>query len=172
MHSCPECGQACYCGGDVDDIDTGDTESSDNCTCCAEGDFEQPGRRFLEWGTPANTDKNGPFYADMTVGEFRIVLAGLPYDAEIVPVIWLRNGEGWETIDLEFLYLCTDDDRTRKEIDQGEMRVIVMGLGKESKDFVEIWMGGYDLRTCKRIATVEPKLPLGRSGEDWGTPKK
>lgn len=21
MHTCPECGQACYCGGDIDDID-------------------------------------------------------------------------------------------------------------------------------------------------------
>jgi len=21
MHSCPECGQACYCNGDIDDID-------------------------------------------------------------------------------------------------------------------------------------------------------
>ena len=21
MHSCPECGQACYCSGDVDDIE-------------------------------------------------------------------------------------------------------------------------------------------------------
>ena len=37
MHSCPECGQACYCGGDIDDIDAGDEEAEDNCTCCAEG---------------------------------------------------------------------------------------------------------------------------------------
>ena len=38
MHSCPDCGSACYCGGDVDDIDTGDEEAEDNCTHCAEGD--------------------------------------------------------------------------------------------------------------------------------------
>jgi hypothetical protein len=38
MHTCPECGSACYCGADIDDIDTGDTEAEDNCTCCAEGD--------------------------------------------------------------------------------------------------------------------------------------
>jgi hypothetical protein len=40
MHSCPGCGQACYCNGDIDDIDTGDVEAEDNCTHCAEGDGE------------------------------------------------------------------------------------------------------------------------------------
>ena len=30
MHSCPECGQACYCGGDIDDCPV-DTEAEDNC---------------------------------------------------------------------------------------------------------------------------------------------
>ncbi len=40
MHSCPECGQACYCNGDVDDIDVGDEEAEDNCTHCAEGEVE------------------------------------------------------------------------------------------------------------------------------------
>ena len=24
MHSCPDCGQACYCEGDIDDLDFGD----------------------------------------------------------------------------------------------------------------------------------------------------
>lgn len=38
MHSCPDCDQACYCGGDIDDIDTGDEEAMENCTHCAEGD--------------------------------------------------------------------------------------------------------------------------------------
>ena len=32
MHDCPECGCACYCGGDIDDIDTGDEEAQYNCT--------------------------------------------------------------------------------------------------------------------------------------------
>jgi hypothetical protein len=41
MHSCPECGSACHCGGDIDDIDTGDTEAEDNCICCAEGDSDE-----------------------------------------------------------------------------------------------------------------------------------
>ena len=41
MHSCPECGSACYCGGDIDDIDTGDEEAEDGCTCCAEGDGKE-----------------------------------------------------------------------------------------------------------------------------------
>lgn len=40
MHTCPECGQACYCGGDVDDIDTGDEEAEEGCTCCLGADFE------------------------------------------------------------------------------------------------------------------------------------
>jgi hypothetical protein len=40
MHSCPECGQACYCSGDIDDIDAGDEEATDACTHCAEGDSD------------------------------------------------------------------------------------------------------------------------------------
>ena len=24
MHSCPDCGQACHCNGDIDDLDFGD----------------------------------------------------------------------------------------------------------------------------------------------------
>jgi len=28
MHTCPDCGQACYCGGDIDDHETGE---DDNC---------------------------------------------------------------------------------------------------------------------------------------------
>lgn len=31
-HSCPECGITCYCCGDIDDIDFG--ESEPGCTCC------------------------------------------------------------------------------------------------------------------------------------------
>lgn len=31
-HECPECGSACYCCGDIDDIDFGVTFSG--CTCC------------------------------------------------------------------------------------------------------------------------------------------
>lgn len=44
MHTCPECGSACYCNGDLDDIDVGDEEAEDNCTCCAEedaGDYDE-----------------------------------------------------------------------------------------------------------------------------------
>jgi hypothetical protein len=35
MHTCPDCGQACYCHGDIDDSEV-ETEaySSANCTCC------------------------------------------------------------------------------------------------------------------------------------------
>ncbi len=38
MHSCPICDQACYCGGDIDDIDAGDEEALDNCMHCDEED--------------------------------------------------------------------------------------------------------------------------------------
>ncbi len=51
MHSCPICNQACYCGGDIDDIDTGDTEAEDNCTCCAEGDGEDDGEYYDDEAT-------------------------------------------------------------------------------------------------------------------------
>ena len=34
-HSCPDCGQICYCGGDIDDIDFGDdTDEAELCTHC------------------------------------------------------------------------------------------------------------------------------------------
>ena len=48
MHSCPECGQACYCGGDIDDIDTGDEEAADNCTHPAECGDEHEDYEDLE----------------------------------------------------------------------------------------------------------------------------
>ena len=32
MHECPNCGQACYCSGDIEDHDTGD-EYIDGCEC-------------------------------------------------------------------------------------------------------------------------------------------
>lgn len=37
MHSCPECGQACYCHGDIDDCVV-ETEEHvfENCICCSE----------------------------------------------------------------------------------------------------------------------------------------
>jgi hypothetical protein len=33
-HSCPDCGQACYCGGDLDDCLFDDTVAADLCTHC------------------------------------------------------------------------------------------------------------------------------------------
>ena len=38
MHSCPDCGQACYCHGDIDDCEVETEEySSEHCVCdCAE----------------------------------------------------------------------------------------------------------------------------------------
>jgi len=31
MHTCPECGQACFCNGDIDDIDWGDVVWCEHC---------------------------------------------------------------------------------------------------------------------------------------------
>ena len=38
MHSCPDCGQACYCHGDIDDCEVETEEyASEHCVCdCAE----------------------------------------------------------------------------------------------------------------------------------------
>jgi hypothetical protein len=33
MHTCIDCGQACYCGGDIDDCEI--ESGADQCTCCA-----------------------------------------------------------------------------------------------------------------------------------------
>ena len=33
-HSCPECGQICYCGGDIDDCVFDGTSDQDRCTHC------------------------------------------------------------------------------------------------------------------------------------------
>ena len=38
MHYCAECGQACYCHGDIDDCVVETEEYSyEHCTCCPEG---------------------------------------------------------------------------------------------------------------------------------------
>jgi hypothetical protein len=37
-HSCPNCGQACYCGGDIDDIVFEESEFTAGCTCCPDED--------------------------------------------------------------------------------------------------------------------------------------
>ena len=43
-HTCPDCGSACYCGGDIDDIFF---EDNDRCNHCLgklddDGDFDEP----------------------------------------------------------------------------------------------------------------------------------
>lgn len=42
MHTCPDCGCACYCSGDIEDHHTGD-EFEDDCTheCEANGDEDE-----------------------------------------------------------------------------------------------------------------------------------
>jgi hypothetical protein len=36
-HECPECGQVCYCGGDIDDVLLDDEDAAEQCV-----HFEQP----------------------------------------------------------------------------------------------------------------------------------
>lgn len=33
-HSCPECGQVCYCGGDIDDCLFDNTQEQNRCGHC------------------------------------------------------------------------------------------------------------------------------------------
>lgn len=39
MHSCPVCDQACYCSGDIDDVDVGDQDALENCVHCPDDDW-------------------------------------------------------------------------------------------------------------------------------------
>lgn len=39
-HSCPECGQTCYCGGDIDDCEFEGTEEEANCMHCVDDGHE------------------------------------------------------------------------------------------------------------------------------------
>jgi hypothetical protein len=49
-HSCPNCGQACYCGGDIDDaFDVDDSE--DYCTHCDEDFDPETDDSFVEQDT-------------------------------------------------------------------------------------------------------------------------
>lgn len=41
MHDCPDCGRACTCGGDIDDIDTGN-EHVEDCECDCLEEWEDP----------------------------------------------------------------------------------------------------------------------------------
>lgn len=40
MHSCPDCGQACYCSGDIDDVELEGGEEGCVCECDKEGGDE------------------------------------------------------------------------------------------------------------------------------------
>lgn len=60
MHTCPECDQACYCGGDIGDVDVGDRP---NCTCCPldeedddDAEFDQR-NRLVKRLAPAEEDR-------------------------------------------------------------------------------------------------------------------
>ena len=42
MHTCPDCGQACYCRGDIDDCDLGESAAQEACECCSANDPDDP----------------------------------------------------------------------------------------------------------------------------------
>lgn len=40
-HECPDCGLACYCGGDIDDILLDDDDAVNGCTHCLHEDVRE-----------------------------------------------------------------------------------------------------------------------------------
>jgi hypothetical protein len=40
-HTCPDCGSACYCSGDIDDIFMEGTEEEIGCVHCLHGDTRE-----------------------------------------------------------------------------------------------------------------------------------
>jgi hypothetical protein len=40
-HECPDCGQMCYCGGDIDDCCFNQEENVIHCSHCPEDDDEE-----------------------------------------------------------------------------------------------------------------------------------
>jgi hypothetical protein len=40
MHECPNCGQACDCGGDIDDLQLDDTVEQEECMHCLIDDLD------------------------------------------------------------------------------------------------------------------------------------
>jgi hypothetical protein len=59
-HECPDCGQTCYCGGDIDDCEFDDPLTVDACTHCPESERgiseEDWGRDDPDW--PADNYEN------------------------------------------------------------------------------------------------------------------
>lgn len=57
-HSCPNCGMACHCGGDIDDIDFGaDTPEAIACRHCDCPDCHKP-KEMCDCDPPEYTDEN------------------------------------------------------------------------------------------------------------------
>lgn len=46
-HTCPNCGEVCYCGGDIDDCEFDGTDEQFNCTHCPDGLDEEGDNDFL-----------------------------------------------------------------------------------------------------------------------------
>jgi hypothetical protein len=49
-HECPDCGQTCYCNGDIDDCDFGDVKAQIHCKHCqVDQDDEDNDEGLLEY---------------------------------------------------------------------------------------------------------------------------
>lgn len=57
-HSCPTCGQACYCQGDIDDILLDTDEAVNACDHCDE-DGEDGEYQWTEWDERASDEEGG-----------------------------------------------------------------------------------------------------------------
>ncbi len=58
-HHCPDCGQACYCGGDIDDIFDCDPAAEQACSHCSEAGLndDDPYEDYLpDYGTDEDAD--------------------------------------------------------------------------------------------------------------------
>lgn len=104
MHECPECGQACYCNGDIDDIQC-DWEAA-NCTHCPAGglddddEFEDPEACSecgygLTIGRCSNEDCEKGYVASSAMfGEFTTC----PTCGGKGQLLFCTNCEHWESI--------------------------------------------------------------------------
>lgn len=55
-HTCPECGQACSCGGDIDDLFLEGTKEEAECTHCPDEDDDDDELEFDDDDAPASDD--------------------------------------------------------------------------------------------------------------------
>jgi hypothetical protein len=60
-HECPDCGQTCFCNGDIDDCENNFEEDVINCTHCLLGKEDDEPEDVFDWAehelvTPENKE--------------------------------------------------------------------------------------------------------------------